>query len=306
MLELSTVLRPGPQGRIGGYGAAMVANVQQGRAALSPWLRGTGIEIGGLHRPLQVPHADRVIYVDHLTRDELQKMYAELGDVALVDVDVIGTAEDLSAFDDGSLDFVIANHLLEHLEYPVRALREFTRVLKPGGLIFMALPDKRVTFDRSRQLTTTQHLVQEERMQSADEARWGHFVDWSIGVDGHAPGPDAESRARHLQDINYSIHVHVWTPDSFLDFLTAARAEFELDLQLLAFSTPQEPGDDEFILLLGTGTSATPRLAQILPVIPPPGPPTLRTRLAASPIGPVVRRARRLVKPRRGPAADPK
>jgi hypothetical protein len=59
--------------------------------------------------------------------------------------------------------------------------------------------------------------------------------------------------------------VHVWTPDSFLDFLTTARAEFELDLQLLALSTPQEPGDDEFILLLGTVTSAAPRLAQIPP-----------------------------------------
>ena len=282
----------------------MVADVQQSRALLSQWLRGTGIEIGGLHRPLQVPHADRVIYVDHLTRDELRKVYSELGDVDLVDVDVIGTAENLSAFNDASLDFVIANHLLEHLEYPVRALREFTRVLRPGGLIFMALPDKRVTFDRKRQLTTPEHILQEERLQSAEQTRWDHFMDWATEVDGITPGPDAEARVRHLLDIQYSIHIHVWTPDSFLDFLIAARAELGLDLQLLAFSTPQEPGDDEFILLLGTGTSAAPRLAQIAPVVPPPAPPTLRTRLAASPIGPVVRTARKLVKTRRGSRAD--
>jgi SAM-dependent methyltransferase len=278
----------------------MVADVQKSRAALSQWLRGTGIEIGGLHRPLQVPHADRVIYVDHLNRDELRKVYAELGELELVDVDVIGTAENLSAFDDASLDFVIANHLLEHLEYPVRALREFIRVLRPGGLIFMALPDKRVTFDRSRQLTTTEHVVQEERMQTAEQTRWDHFVDWAIGVDGSDPGPEAEGRARHLVDIHYSIHMHVWTPDSFLDFLTAARAEFGLDLQLLAFSTPQEPGDDEFVLLLGTGTAAAPRLTHIAPIGPLPRPPTLRMRLAASPIGPVVRNARRFLKRRPG------
>ena len=169
----------------------MVASVQQARSVLAPWLRGTGIEIGGLHRPLQVPHADRIIYVDHLNRDELRKVYPELADLDLVDVDVIGTAEDLSAFDDGSLDFVIANHLVEHLEYPVRALREFTRVLRPGGLIFMALPDKRVTFDRKRQLTTPEHIVQEERLQSADQTRWDHFLDWAIEVDGAAPGPEA-------------------------------------------------------------------------------------------------------------------
>jgi SAM-dependent methyltransferase len=278
----------------------MVAGVHKGRAVLSQWLRGTGIEIGGLHRPLQVSHADRVIYVDHLTREELRKVYSELADLDLVEVDVVGTAENLSAFDDASLDFVIANHLLEHLEYPVRALREFIRVLRPGGLIFMALPDKRVTFDRKRQLTTTEHLVQEERMQSAEQTRWDHFMDWAIGVDGSAPGPEAEGRAQHLLDIHYSIHMHVWTPDSFLDFLTAARAEFRLDLHLLAFSTPQEPGDDEFLVLLGTGTSDEPRLAQIAPIGPLPRPPTLRMRLAASPIGPVVRNARRFLKRRPG------
>jgi SAM-dependent methyltransferase len=278
----------------------MVADVQRSRAVLSQWLRGTGIEIGGLHRPLRVPHADRVIYVDHLTREELRKVYSELADLDLVEVDVVGTAENLSAFDDASLDFVIANHLLEHLEYPVRALREFIRVLRPGGLILMALPDKRVTFDRNRQLTTTEHLVQEERMQSAEESRWDHFVDWAIGVDGSNPGPEAEGRARHLVDIRYSIHMHVWTPDSFLDFLTVARAEFGLDLQLLGFSTPQEPGDDEFVLLLGTGTVAVPRLMQIAPVGPFPGPRTFRRRLAASPIGPLVRNARRFLKRRPG------
>jgi SAM-dependent methyltransferase len=274
----------------------MVARVQQTRALLSPWLRGTGIEIGGLHRPLQVPNAARVIYVDHLTRDELRKVYPELAEWDLVNVDVIGTAEDLSGFDDASLDFVIANHLLEHLEYPVRALREFTRVLKPGGLIFMALPDKRVTFDRSRKVTPPEHIVTEERMQNAEVNKWDHVMDWAIGVDGRPPGEDAEARTRHLIDIKYSIHMHVFTPDSFLDFLIAARAEFGLDLQLLALATPQEPGDDEFILLLATGTSAEPRLAHIPPPGRPPGSPTLRMRLAASPLGPVVRTARKAVR----------
>ena len=40
---------------------------------------------------------------------------------ALVPADIIGRAEDLSMPDD-SVDFVIANHVLEHMQYPIRAL----------------------------------------------------------------------------------------------------------------------------------------------------------------------------------------
>ncbi len=46
----------------------------------------------------------------------------------------VGSAYELP-FDDGSVDVVYAHQVLQHLADPIRALREFRRVLRPGGLV---------------------------------------------------------------------------------------------------------------------------------------------------------------------------
>jgi SAM-dependent methyltransferase len=216
------------------------------RRRLARWLSGKGIEIGALHHPLKLPSDAHVTYVDHLPVEKLREHYPELSEETLVPVDVIGSAEDLSAFADDSLDFVIANHLLEHLEYPVTALLEFQRVLRPGGILYLALPDKRRTFDWKRQLTSVEHLMEEQRERKAEQNRRAHYLQWAEA----AGDPDPEGRADALMAIPYSIHFHVWRPDTFLDFLSAVRREFPFALQPIQFAAEEEPGDLEFIVLL--------------------------------------------------------
>jgi ubiquinone/menaquinone biosynthesis C-methylase UbiE len=43
-------------------------------------------------------------------------------------------------FEEGSFDIVMANHLLEHVEDDRRVMREFYRVLKPGGWGIFQVP----------------------------------------------------------------------------------------------------------------------------------------------------------------------
>jgi SAM-dependent methyltransferase len=255
------------------------------RRRLATWLRGDGIEIGALNAPLRLHRKARVHYVDRLRVEEQRRQYPELADKELAPVDVIGDAEDLHAFADASLDFVIANHLLEHLEDPIAGLLEFERVLRPGGILYLGLPDPRRTFDRERELTSVEHLVRDHE-EGALTSRRDHYVDWARHVAHVQPG-ELDGYVESYMSDEYSIHFHCWQPDTFLDFFVAVRQKFELDFELAAFAPPEHEDDVEFIVLLAKGRFDGVRL--------PPGRPPSRLRDAVmnSPIGPPLRAIRR-------------
>jgi predicted SAM-dependent methyltransferase len=59
-------------------------------------------------------------------------------------VDHVRNATDLSIFPDDTFDEIYASHIVEHLDYRdvlLAALKEWRRVLKPGGTIYISVPD---------------------------------------------------------------------------------------------------------------------------------------------------------------------
>jgi SAM-dependent methyltransferase len=268
------------------------------RKRMSAWLEGEGIEVGALNKPLGVHHKALVRYVDRLTTEEQRRQYPELAEGFLASVDEIATAEDLSPFKDGSLDFVIANHLLEHLEDPIAGLLEFERVLKPGGVVYLGLPDQRQTFDRDRELTTVEHLLRDHE-QGPVASRRDHYEDWARNV-MHAFPDDVTATADSCMANDYSIHFHCWQPDTFLDFFVAVREKTSLDFELAALAPPENEEDNEFIVILVKGRFDGIRF-------PPQYPrPRMRDLVARTPVGPplmalnrALRRLRRRVTTRR-------
>jgi SAM-dependent methyltransferase len=53
-----------------------------------------------------------------------------------------GDAQLLATIADASLDFAHSSHCLEHLRDPVEALRNWLRVIKPGGHVIVTIPDE--------------------------------------------------------------------------------------------------------------------------------------------------------------------
>jgi SAM-dependent methyltransferase len=132
------------------------------RKLAARFLVGDGIEIGALDSPLPVPAKARVRYVDRVSVAQLRAYYPELSDRQLTDPDSIEDGERLPTIAGGSLDFIIANHMLEHCENPLGTLRTHLDRIRTGGVLFYAIPDKRQCFDHSRPLTSFEHLLQDD------------------------------------------------------------------------------------------------------------------------------------------------
>ena len=196
------------------------------------YLSGDGIEVGALHSPLVVPEKARVSYVDRLSVTDLRKQYPELANSPLVEVDIIDDGEFLLSIADSSQDFVIANHMIEHCQNPLRTIENHLRVLKPKGILYMAVPDKRYTFDCDRPVTTLEHLV-EEYHHGAEAAKLSHFAEWGRLVN-KVPEEQIEKHVKHLVEIDYSIHFHVWTQVEFIELLLYCKQKllpnFEIEL----------------------------------------------------------------------------
>ena len=58
---------------------------------------------------------------------------------------VLNECDDLRAFDDGSFDLVLTLLVLQHMRpgYAIGYIREFVRVLRPGGVLLMQIPSRK-------------------------------------------------------------------------------------------------------------------------------------------------------------------
>jgi SAM-dependent methyltransferase len=174
----------------------------------------------------------------------LHSHYPELPLEKLVPVDLIDDGETLSSQPDASADFIIANHFIEHTEDPLGTLANHLRVIRPGGVLYLAVPDRRRTFDAARAPTPVEHLVA-DHVEGPGRSRRGHLEEWALLVEDVVPD-EAAARIDALQQSNYSIHFHVWTPDEFKELLEHARTNEGLPFTLEAL----EVNGHEFIAIL--------------------------------------------------------
>jgi predicted SAM-dependent methyltransferase len=195
------------------------------------YLRGEGIEVGALHHPLWIPPGAHVRYVDHMSRDELLRaaegVYGRSTEV--VETDVVDDGACLAKFADESVDFVIANHVLEHIEDPIRALRNWARVVRSNGVLLITLPDARHTwFDAPRQRTTIEHVLRDNADGPAISHE-EHFREWARVAEG-LPAERIEGRMAELAESAWEIHYHAWDLEGFLDLLLVLKLPARIEI----------------------------------------------------------------------------
>ena len=67
-------------------------------------------------------------------------------------------ASELQQFQAAQYDFIVASHCLEHLANPLKALMQWIRLIKKGGVLLLVLPNARYGFDHRRPVTLFNHF----------------------------------------------------------------------------------------------------------------------------------------------------
>jgi SAM-dependent methyltransferase len=210
-----------------------------------------GLEIGALASPIVQPADGRIIYVDHVDTKTLKDKYRHDPSVdssKIVDVGAVWGAHTLQeCLGSGrKVDYVVASHVIEHVPDLITWLAEIRAILKPGGSLRLAIPDRRYTFDYLR-VESRIHDVADAYLRKArsplprsiiEHCSLIRIVDCAQAWDGsldvkslraHSSTKVGLEQARDAvsNGTYYDSHCWVFTPVSFAE-LCIEMAELEL------------------------------------------------------------------------------
>jgi predicted SAM-dependent methyltransferase len=181
------------------------------------YLVGSGAEIGAFEQPTLVPRGAATKYIDRVPSSHWRNQ-SEYANLALVEPDILDDGATLSTVADRSFDYLVAAHVLEHIDNPISALKNWTRVVKKGGHLLIVVPDMRFTFDSEREVTTVEHLIRDHEEGPATSAN-EHYREIATKCDGLVEQSEIEAFVEKCQP---AVHFHTFTLESFVEFLLAA------------------------------------------------------------------------------------
>ena len=134
----------------------------------------------------------------------------------------IGEASDLSAVKDERYDFVLSCHSLEHVANPIKALKDWSRVMKQHGRLVLVLPDKEFTFDHYRSITTLTHFIEDYKnnITELDETHFEEVIALhDFKHDAFVQSKEELIKRTKLNIENRAVHHHVFNLDLVKELL---------------------------------------------------------------------------------------
>jgi SAM-dependent methyltransferase len=182
------------------------------------YVRGSGVEVGAGTRPWPLPLGTSCFYGDVLDPDGLARYFSATGSAYEGFID----AQTFAGIPDQAYDFSLSAHVLEHLVNPLGAIEAALRVVRPGGIVMFAIPDKRHTWDNPRPVTPLKHLIsdyvtggEDTRIDGClEHIRYLH-PQWAPPI----PEEQHQEEATRLANAKFDTHYHTWTSDTFIEMI---------------------------------------------------------------------------------------
>lgn len=200
--------------------------------------KGLGLEIGPSHNPVAPKKEGFQVHVmDHLSREGLVEKYKDHGVQLdnIEEVDFVWSGQPFRDLTGGEqqYDWIIASHVIEHTPDLIGFINECESILKPGGVLSLAIPDKRYCFDRFRPVSGLGKII-DAHLSMASIHSPGNVAEYFMNVvakdgkiawSGDEPGnyhflhslQDASRGIQVVQEQKVYLDIHAWcfVPHSF-------------------------------------------------------------------------------------------
>jgi predicted SAM-dependent methyltransferase len=200
---------------------------------------GYGLEVGPSYNPL-LPKSEgfNVKSLDHADQAALVAKYKVIDHPVwnIEPVDYVSDGRPMSEIigQTAVFDFIVASHVIEHTTDMIGFIQDCERLLKPDGVLVLAIPDKRFCFDYFKPITSLGQIVQahiEKRARHAPATFFDHHfyhserggkVVWMQYDNSNVGVVNNDVRhAKYVMDLHASnpryVDAHNWifTPSSF-------------------------------------------------------------------------------------------
>lgn len=186
----------------------------------------TGLEIGAFQRPTVKECEGNIKFLDFYSTEELKQQAKtnETNPDSVVNVTYIVKNNNYKEYIDEKFDYIIANHVIEHISNPIKWLESLENLLNEDGALFIAIPDKKYNFDRFRTDTSLSHILcdyfsNNDEITAQDALNCAMYYDLSyIGRENSINSKLTKEFIKNAIKENHpGMHSHVFQAETFLD-----------------------------------------------------------------------------------------
>lgn len=230
----------------------------------------SGLEIGPYDRPY-FPRNEysKIKYADVFTTEELMR-HASANpkrDPEKVEAVDYVIAENLlsEVAEANAFDFVYCSHVLEHVPDLIKTLQDIETILKPGGRLLCAYPDREYTFDIDRDATNFLTLTDRHSrgIRKPDpETVYDYFINYRTVFVGRlwqkldqAKGPlvyskeVAKEKSKEAETSYVDVHCNIFNWKEFNTIIENLRKKSLISLEIEKFSETKAPLNEFFVVL---------------------------------------------------------
>ena len=163
-----------------------------------------------------------------------------------VGMQYIAEGSELNDIESEYYEFILSCNSLEHIANPLKALREWRRVLISEGVLILILPNKVNNFDHKRPYTSLKHLEDdcENNIDESDLTHLNEILEKHDLLRDPLAGSFDEFRKRSLENAkNRTLHHHVFSIEVAREmlvrtgFTTSTSSISKNNIFLIAFKT---------------------------------------------------------------------